>query len=90
MRWEVTWLLCENNLFGYVLHGLHELLLVVLRLLLLVRRVALSRHHRLAHRSTALLIELGVLGSVGIVEVLSASLGHGSALVISQLEGSLG
>ena len=87
MRREVTWLLRENNLFGYVLHGLHELLLVVLRLLLLVRRVALSRHHRLAHRSTALLIKLGVLGSVGVVEVLGARLGHGSALVVRQLEG---
>ena len=65
-----------------MLHGLHELLLVVLRLLLLVSRVALSRHHSLAHCSATLLIEVGVLGGVGVVEVLGASLGHRSALVV--------
>ena len=68
-----------------MLHSLHELLLVVLRLLLLVSRVALSRHHRLAHCTATLLIEVGVLRGVGVVEVLGASLGHGSALVVRQL-----
>ena len=72
----------EDDLLRYVLHRLHELLLVILVLLLLRSWVAaLRRHHRLAHRAApTLFVELGV-GRARFVEVFGARLRHGPTLV---------